>query len=151
MLAIYLAAVPFSGKSPFLDRDFLLVFNVLLLGVMAIIFFALAGREENLTSKAQAISLLILALLTLIVNGIALSAIIYRIGEWGITPNRLAVLVSNGLIFSNLILLAFRLFRVIRQKALLAEAENSIALFLPIYALWTAAVVFVFPLLFNFK
>lgn len=151
MLAVYLTVVPFSGKSPFLDRDFLLVFNILLLGVMAIIFFALAGREENLASKGQAISLLILALLTLIVNGIALSAIIYRIGEWGITPNRLAVLVSNGLIFSNLILLAFRLFRVIRQKALLAEAENSIALFLPIYALWTAAVVFVFPLLFNFK
>ncbi len=151
MLAVYITVVPFSGKSPFLDRDFLLVFNVLLLGVMAIIFFALAGREENRTSNGQAISLLILALLTLIVNGIALSAIIYRIGEWGITPNRLAVLVSNGLIFSNLILLALRLFRVIRQKALLAEAENSIAVFLPIYALWTAVVVFVFPLLFNFK
>lgn len=151
MLAIYLAVVPFSGKSPFLDREFLLVFNVLLLGVMAIIFFALSGRDENRTSKGQAISLLILALLTLIVNAIALSAIIYRIGEWGITPNRLAVLVSNTLIFSNLILLSVRLFGVVRQKALLAEAENSIAVFLPIYALWTAVVVFVFPLLFNFK
>ena len=89
----------------------------------------------------QVINLFILSALTLIVNTIFLSAILYRIGEWGITPNRLAVLVSNVLIFSNLVLLAFKLFRVVRKKALLAEAEDSIALF----------VVFLFPVIFGFK
>lgn len=151
MLTIYLTVLPFSGKDPFNDREFLLIFNVLLLGVMAIIFFALPGRDEQKDEKWHEYALLFLAGLTLIVNSIALSAIIYRIGEWGITPNRLAVLFSNALIFSNLILLAYKLLRVVRRRALLVEAENSIAFFIPIYAAWTAVVVFLFPVLFNFR
>lgn len=151
MLAVYLAVLPFSGKDPFNDRDFLLVFNLLLLGVMALIFFALSGRDEQKEEKWQELALLLLAGLTLIVNGIALSAILYRISEWGITPNRLAVLVSNALIFSNLIQLTIRLFKVVLRKALLAEAEESIALFLPFYAMWTAVVVFLFPFIFGFQ
>lgn len=151
MLAVYLAVLPFSGKDPFNDRDFLLVFNLLLLGVMALIFFALSGRDEQKEEKWQELALLLLAGLTMIVNGIALAAIFYRISEWGITPNRLAVLISNILIFSNLVLLTFRLFRVVQRKALLAEAETTLAVFLPLYAAWTAVVVFLFPLIFNFR
>jgi hypothetical protein len=151
MLTVYLIAVLFSNKDPFNDRDFLLVFNILLLGVMALIFFALSGCDEQKSEKWQELALLLLAGLTLVVNIIALSAILYRISEWGITPNRLAVLVSNILIFSNLVLLTIRLVKVVGRKALLSEAESSIALFLPIYALWTAIVVFLFPLLFGFR
>ncbi|MEX2568811.1 MAG: hypothetical protein WD431_22910, partial [Cyclobacteriaceae bacterium] len=36
--------------------------------------------------------LLLLSAVTIIVNGITLSAILFRISEWGITPNRAAVL-----------------------------------------------------------
>ncbi|MBK9292317.1 MAG: DUF4153 domain-containing protein [Bacteroidetes bacterium] len=151
MLGIYLLALPFSGKDPFHDRDFLLVFNLLLLGVMALIFFAIPGRDDQKDEKGQVVALLLLAVLTLIVNGIALSAILYRINEWGITPNRLAVLVSNILIFCNLILITLKIFKVVRHRALLAEAGQSIGIFLPLYAGWTAVVVFLFPLIFNFR
>src|SRR5690606_16939948 len=36
MLLIYLIAMVYSGKDPYNDREFLLIFNVLLIGVMAI-------------------------------------------------------------------------------------------------------------------
>lgn len=39
MLVVYLAALVFTGKNPYNDREFLLVFNLLLAGVMSIIFF----------------------------------------------------------------------------------------------------------------
>ncbi|UJH92133.1 hypothetical protein LZ575_06015 [Antarcticibacterium sp. 1MA-6-2] len=42
MLVIYLVAMLYSGKDPYNDREFLLIFNVLLIGVMAIIFFSVA-------------------------------------------------------------------------------------------------------------
>ena len=43
MLVIYLIAIIYSGKDPYNDREFLMIFNALLIGVMAIIFFSVCG------------------------------------------------------------------------------------------------------------
>jgi hypothetical protein len=92
-----------------------------------------------------------LSIVTIVVNGIALSAIIFRISEWGITPNRLAVLGSNILILLNLLLMSYRLFKTVKDKNEIETVGNSIAYFLPVYSLWTIVVTFVFPVIFNFK
>ncbi|MDO9136757.1 MAG: hypothetical protein Q7U21_02960, partial [Lutibacter sp.] len=68
-----------------------------------------------------------------------------------ITPNRIAVLGANLLIFINLILVDHKLFLSLRGKSEVQKVENIIALFIPIYGIWTALVTFLFPLLFNFK
>jgi hypothetical protein len=86
-----------------------------------------------------------------IVNGIALSAILFRISAWGITPNRIAIVGVNILILTNLFIVTFRLFKTVARKASIRAVENSIAMFIPIYILWTIIVTFVFPLLFSFK
>jgi len=151
MLVIYLCAVIFTGKDPYNDREFLLIFNVLLIGVMAIILFSIAETSKNSDSKMGALTLLGLSIVTIIVNGIALSAIVFRISEWGITPNRLAVLGSNILILANLILVTFRQFQAIKDSSRVEKVENSIASFLPIYIVWAILVTFVFPILFGFK
>jgi hypothetical protein len=52
---------------------------------------------------------------------------------------------------ANLVLIAFRLFNRVIKKDEKSSAENAIANFLPIYILWAMVVVFVFPLLFNFR
>ncbi|MFM8949838.1 MAG: hypothetical protein ACKOKB_03560, partial [Bacteroidota bacterium] len=96
-------------------------------------------------------TLTLLAAVTIIINGIALSAILFRINEWGITPNRLAVLVGNLLILSNLIWIFKNMIGQLKGKSDNIAIENSIATFLPIYTTWTAVVVFLFPLLFGFQ
>ena len=151
MLLAYLAAIIFSGKNPYNNRDFLLVFNALLIGVMAIIFFSVAGTEETARNRTGTLILFLLSAVTILVNGIALSAILFRISEWGFTPNRTAVLGGNLLILVNLVLVTARLFRALAKKGDHAEVEQSIATFLPVYALWAVTVVFLFPLLFGFK
>jgi hypothetical protein len=151
MLAVYLAAILFSGKDPYNDRDFLMVFNFLLIGVMAIILFSVAETFKKNENRRDSFILFALSIVTVIVNGIALSAILFRISEWGITPNRLTVLGSNILILINLLLITFRLFKNVSKKASLSEVENSISMFLPIYILWTIVVTFIFPILFHFK
>lgn len=150
-LIIYLAAIVYSGKDPYNDREFLLMFNVLLIGIMALIFFSIAESSKDTANKMGTISLILLAAITILINGIALSAILFRISEWGFTPNRLAVLGSNVLIFSNLIQLAYGLYKGMRGSGETERFERSIASFLPVYWLWSAFVAFVFPLLYWFK
>jgi hypothetical protein len=151
MLVIYLVAMVYSGKDPYNDREFLLMFNALLIGVMAIIFFSVAEASKTTKSRMEIWVLFLLSVVTVIVNGIALSAILFRISEWGITPNRAAVLGGNVLILINLLLVTAQLFRVLSKKADLSRVGKAITFYLPIYCLWATIVTFLFPFLFGFK
>lgn len=151
MLVIYLVAIIYSGKDPYNDREFLLLFNALLIGVMAIIFFSVAETSRKGKNLAETWVLFLLSAVTILVNGIALSAILFRISTWGITPNRAAVLGSNVLILINLLLVAAQLFRVLAKRTAITTVGKAIAFFLPIYCLWAIIVTFIFPLLFGFK
>ena len=151
MLVIYLVAMVFSGKDPYNDREFLLIFNALLIGVMAIIFFSIAENSNTEKSKAEIWVLLLLSVVTVIVNSVALSAIVFRIAEWGITPNRLAVLGGNVLILINLLLVTAQLIKVVSKKADINNVGLSIARYLPVYIVWTIIVTFIFPFVFGFR
>lgn len=151
ILVIYLVAIVYSGKDPYNDREFLLIFNALLIGVMAIIFFSVAEASKTTKSQNEIWILFLLSVVTIIVNGVALSAILFRISEWGATPNRVAVLGGNVLILINLLLVTSQLFRVLLKKADKTVVGNVIAFYLPIYCLWTIIVTFIFPLIFRFK
>ncbi len=151
MLSAYLIAILYSGKDPYKDRDFLLIFNALLIGVLAIIFFSIAETSKSGNSRVQTGILFILSVLTILVNGIALSAILFRISEFGITPNRIAVLGGNVLILINLLLVTLQLFRVLAKKSDIASVGKSISFYLPVYFIWTIIVTFLFPFIFGFK
>lgn len=151
MLVIYLVAILYSGKDPYNDREFLLMFDALLIGVMAIIFFSVAETSKTTKSLPEIWILFLLSTVTVLVNGIALSAILFRISAWGITPNRAAVLGSNVLILLNLLLVTAQLFRVLSKKDTLPGVGKAIADYLPVYSVWAIIVTFLFPLLFGFK
>ncbi len=150
-LFIFLAAIAYTGKNIYDDRNFLLIFNAMLIGVMAIILFSLSEVTKSKSSKIQLLFLFGLSLLTIISNGLALSAIAFRLTEFGITPNRIAVLGANLLIFINLLLVAQKLYLIVKGKAEVQKVEAVIALFIPIYGIWAALVTLGLPLLFNFK
>ena len=150
-LIAYLAAIVISGKDLYNDREFLLTFNALLIGVMAIIFFSVAGTSRPSKNYAETLILFLLSVLTVIVNGIALSAILFRISEWGITPNRIAVLGGNILMLTNLILVTIKLLKALRNKTDKTEVAAAIGLFLPVYAAWAFLVTFLLPAVFGFK
>jgi hypothetical protein len=150
-LVIYLIAIPISGKDPYNDRNFLVIFNIMLLGVMALIVFSVSETSRNMKQKFNELVLFILSIVTLLINLIALSAIFYRLGEFGLTPNRLAILVSNILIFVNLILITIDLFKVNFKKAELEKVELTISKYLPVYIVWVLIVIFIFPGIFGLK
>ncbi len=151
MLVIYLLAMIYSGKDPYNDREFLLIFNGLLIGVMAIIFFSVAESSGTNKTPAENWILFLLSVVTIIVNGIALSAIVFRISEWGLTPNRAAVLGGNVLILVNLFLVTAQLYKVISKKSGIGAVGKTIAAYLPVYIAWTIIVTFLFPFIFGFE
>jgi hypothetical protein len=150
-LFIYLVTIFFTGTYPTANRDYLLLFNVLLIAVMALILFSLSEVAKHTQQKLNQIILFVLSVLAIIVNGIALASILYRINDFGFTPNRLAVLGGDILILVNLLLVSFNLFKVVKGRVEVEKVESSIALFLPLYFVWTAFVTFGFPILFQYK
>ncbi len=159
MLLVYLGAMVFTGKDPYNDRDFLFVFNVLLIGVMALILFSVSEfRDRGGSSKKVqrgfsmgVLLLFALSVVTVVTNGIALSAILFRISEWGFSPNRIAVLGSNLLVLANMVMVAHRLFYCVKQRERVDEVQSVIARFMPYYALWTFIITFILPVVYNFS
>ncbi len=150
-LIVFLVTILVTGKDPYNDRDFLLVFNIMLLGVMAIIIFSVSETSIIKNQKFNAIILFILSVVTIIIDLIALSAIFYRLGEYGLTPNRLAVLVSNILVLINLVLIMTDLFRINFKRKDFTIVEMTVSKFLPVYLIWIVIVIFAFPAVFGIR
>jgi hypothetical protein len=117
---------------------------------MALIFFSVVESVQENKVGLMTWVLASLSLVTLVVNGIALSAIAFRISEWGITPNRLAVLGGNLVMIVHLVMVSRQLILTVRGKSKLDQVGLTLVRYLPIYLLWTTIVIFLFPLLFSF-
>lgn len=149
-LAVYLVSLIFSQSKILEDRDLLILFNIMLLVVMAIIVFSVSELDKSKVKDFNVLVLLLLAVLAIIINAIALTAIITRL-TYGLTPNRTVVLVSNILIFVNLILISKSLFQSYFKGQELQQVELTVAKYLNVYAIWTVIVIFLLPFLFNFR
>ncbi len=147
-LLIFLGTLIYTGKSLHQDREFLLLFNALLIGVMAIIIFSLSEITKTKHTKFHIWILFGLSLLSILSNTFALNAIIVRLLQYGVTPNRMAVLGANILIFSNLLLVSYQLFKSIKNENSLANVEKVIGLIVPMIAIWASIVSFIFPIVF---
>lgn len=150
-LVIYLISIIITGKDPYSDRDFLLIFNMVVLGVLMVIVFAVSETSKSQQTKWIHWVLWALSLVTLCVNLVALSAIIYRLNEYGFTPNRLVVLGSNLLIFMNLILISIELTRSTFKDQSTRGVEQKIVRYIPVYFIWTLFVVFILPFVYQFQ
>lgn len=146
----FLIALIFFAKDPFNNREELIVFNVMLAVIIAVIVFSFSGSAVNYRSVYNKI-LLLLSFEAVIINTLALSAIIYRLLMFGLSPNRIAVLGANILLFVNLILITIKLIQFIRNKTASENVENSMIVMLPYYGVWAVLVALTLPFLFNFK
>ena len=148
-LAVYLISLVFSKSNIQEDRELLILFNIMLLAVTAIIVFSLSELSKS-DKSFNVLMLFALALLAIVINAIALFAIITRLTE-GFTPNRTVVLISNVLIFVNLVQIALNLLQVYFTGKPLRQVEVAVAKYLPVYFAWTLIVIFVLPFVFGMK
>lgn len=148
-LLVYLITVIWVGKNPFMDRNFLIAFNGILLGVLAVTIFSIIERDSDEKRNISDYINFALIVLALIIDSVALSAIVFRLSSYGITPNRLAVLGVNILIWANLIWIMLSYMRFLQNKSGLSTIQDAVTKYLPVYGLWAAFVTFTFPIIFN--
>ena len=150
-VAVYLLAMLYAQKSPYSDRDFLITFNGLLIVVWGITVFSISGRRFSSASKgADAVNISLVAI-TLIINAIALSAILFRLVEHGVTPNRVAVTGVNILIFVHLVLILMEYIKQLKTTANSEKLTRSVSNYLPVYTAWSVFIVILLPMLFKFE
>ncbi len=151
MTLTYLVFAVVVGKNPFVDRDFLITVNGLLVVVLGMTLFSIAERGED-AEPGQMMDYVNAALLvvTLIIDLVALSAILFRLSSYGFTPNRVVVLGANLVIMTHLVWTCAAYFSLIREKGGANEVRQAVAGYLPVYIVWAALVVFVLPLVFGY-
>ncbi len=150
-ITIYLLAMFYAAKNPYLDRDFLITFNGLLILVWGITVFSISGKDFVSESKFSDFVNVALVSVTLIINMIALSAILFRLTEYGMTPNRLVVTGANILMFVHLILILVEYIKQLKTTTNPEKLKQTIASYLPIYSAWSVFIVILLPILFQFK
>ncbi len=151
MGSLFLLAALLMGKSPFLDRDFLIVVNGLLLIVMAMTMISIAERDARDQLRWQDWVHSGLLLLTLLIDLLALSSIAFRLASWGFTPNRLVVLGMNLVLLPHLARLAMGHVAFLRGRSGMERIHAVAGAWLPVYGLWALLVTVVLPLLFRFS
>jgi hypothetical protein len=149
--SLYLIVMLITGKSPYTDRNFLIVYNFMLMIVLAIVIFSISDRAEQEKNLSIGILNIFLILVVLILDIIALSAIIYRLSTYGLSPNRIAVLGANLLIMINLSGILITVLRYLKHQDLNQKLSRWIGQYLTFYTAWSVIVVILFPFIFLFK
>ena len=149
LLLGFLFGMGWTGAGPEFHRDLLLAFDLLLALVVALVLFAIAGRDGARPPGVFDGVLVVLVVAALLVDAAALWAIARRIGDYGFTANRSAVLGENLLLLANLAGTAWLYPRYLRGRTTFARLESWQVRFLPLYSAWAALVVAVFPFVFG--
>lgn len=151
MALVYLAIAFIGGQNPFTDRSFLITVNGLLLVVLGIAVFSIV--ERNKESSIGLIDYVNFALLvvTLLIDAIALSAIVFRLASFGFSPNRVVVLGANLTIIFHLAWMCWTYLGLLRHRSGFDDLRRVVAGYLPAYGVWAVIVVFILPAIFRFS
>lgn len=141
-----------TGNRPYEDRNVFILGNIVLVAMIALVFYAALDRrsaEENRagTPATAGAMNLITGIVALAFDVFILSATLYRIFTYGITPNKLAVLGMNLLLAGHMAWLLVRGMGRRTGDGLL----RAFGAFMPVYLVWTLFVIFVMPALFGYR
>jgi hypothetical protein len=150
MLAGAAVVYAVTGLGGAFDRELLSVFDALLLVVLALVLYGMSAREPS-TSPTWMDGIQLLAVVSaLVLDLMVLGAMIARIGELGFSPNRAAALGLNLILLANLTGAAWLSARFLTRRCGFHRLERWQTTYLPVFVLWAATVVVIFPPLFAF-
>src|ERR671918_2960060 len=151
MLTVAAATYAVSGVAGAFDRELLGVFDALLVVVLGLVLYGMSARDPSTSPDWMDRIQLVAVVSALVLDVMVLGAMIARIGELGFTPNRTAALGLNLVLLVNLAGAAWLSARFLRGRSRLHRLERWQTTYLPVFALWAAAVVVVLPPVFAFS
>jgi hypothetical protein len=151
LLLVFLATMLWTGRPIDVKREVLIGLDLLLVLVVGLVLYAASARDPQAPPDLFDGLQLLLVVSALVVDGVALAAIAARISELGFTPNRVAALGENLILLVNLTWTAWLYARFLRHRGSFSSLERWQLAYLPVYSVWAALVVVVFPPLFGYR
>jgi hypothetical protein len=151
MLACVTVVYAVTGLGGAFDRELLSVIDALLVVVLGLVLYSMSAREPATSTPGWMDGIQLVAVVgALVLDLMVLGAMIARIGDLGFTPNRTAALGLNLVLLANLAGAAWLSALFLRRRSGLHRLERWQTSYLPVFALFAAAVVVVLPPLFAF-
>ena len=142
---------------PYDNRVAFILYNIMLTVIVLNMFFVRADYKSSIFTKALYIVLPIVAILFDI---LVLTSSLYRLAEYGITPNKITLVGTNLVMLGNLV---FTTFFNIKSILMIFKKTDSISnikditigdgksvLYIYVYAAWAFIVCFILPLFYIF-
>jgi hypothetical protein len=151
LLLAFLGTMVWTGNPIDVKRELLIGFDLLLVVVVGLVLYAASARDPQAPPDFFDGLQLLLVVSALVVDGVALAAIAARISEFGFTPNRVAALGENLILLVNLAWTAWLYASFLRHRGSFAALERWQIAYLPVYSVWAALVVMIFPPAFGYR
>ncbi|MET8085661.1 permease prefix domain 1-containing protein [Micromonospora sp. NPDC005237] len=150
-LLAFLVAVVWTSHGIDVEREALILFDLLLVVVLGLLLYSLSARDPLAPPGPFDKLQLALVVSALAIDVLVLVEITGRITDnYGGTPNRAAALGENVILLVNLAWSAWLLLSFVRRRRPFAALERWQTGYLPVYAAWAWIVVLVFPPLFSY-
>ncbi len=150
MLVALLVGVVWTRGLIDVEREVLILFDVLLVVVLALLLYAVSARDRFAAPGLFDWIQLVLVGCALAVDVFALLNIAGRLSEYGFSANKTAAIGLNLILLVNLTWSARLQLGFLRSRRGFEAVERWQMRYLPVYALWAAIVVVAFPPLFGF-
>jgi hypothetical protein len=150
VLVVFLGTSLWTGRGVDIERDVLIAFDLLLVVVLGLLLYSVSARDPRSLPGASDVVQVVLVVSALLADAVALWAIAARITEFGFSPNRVAALGENVILLVNLAWSAVLYIRFLRGRGSFTDLERWQTDYLPVYAVWAAIVVIVFPPVFGY-
>ena len=150
VLVAFVATMAATGRGIDVQREILIVIDLLLVVVFGLLLYSISAREPLAPPALFDWLQLTLVGAALLVDVLALWAIGARISEMGWTPNRFAALGMNVVLLVNLAGSALLYARFLRGQGAFTRLWSWQMSYLYAIAGWAAVVAFLFPPLFGF-
>lgn len=150
VLVTFLVTIVVTTTGLDVDREVLLLFDLLLVVVLGLLLYSISARDPGAEPRLFDRLQLAMVISALIIDVLVLTAITGRITEWGSTPNKIAAFGENVILLGNLVWSAVLLLGFVRRRTPFAALERWQTNYMVVYAAWAWAVVLILPPLFNY-
>jgi len=151
LLLVFMATMVWTGNGIDVGREVLIGFDLLLVLVVGLLLYSISARDMQARPGRFDRLQFLLVVCALIVDVLALWAMLERISDFGFTPNRTAALGLNILLLMNLTGSAIHYAKFFIGSSSFTRLERWQTAYLPVYAVWAWFVVALFPVIFNYQ
>ena len=150
LLLVLIVAGFVQGSSIDSGRDLLIICDVVLLVVVGLLLYALSARPADAPAGWFDRMQFVMMVASIAIDIFVLIAMLGRIGEFGLSANKLASLGVNIILLANLAGASWLQLGFLRHRTRTGRLERWQTSFVPVYLGWALFAVLVIPPLFGF-